>query len=130
MRAQRTRDTGPETLLRSALYRRGLRYRVHQRPLPGLRRTVDLVFRPAKVAVEVRGCFWHACERHATWPKANGEWWSQKLLANRRRDQELAAALDAAGWVLVVVWEHDDPEVASQMIAEVVSSRRAVSARR
>lgn len=124
MQAQRTRDTKPETLLRQALYRRGLRYRLHQRPLPGLRRTVDVIFGPAQVAVEVRGCFWHACEVHGTWPKANGDWWSSKLLSNRRRDEELAAALAQAGWVLVVVWEHDDPERAADVIVRIVAERR------
>lgn len=126
MRAQRTRDTRPETTLRRALHRRGLRYRVHQRPLPDLRRTVDVVFRPARVAVEVRGCFWHACEAHGTWPKANADWWARKLEGNRRRDEALAAALAEASWELVVVWEHDDPESAADLIALTVANRRPV----
>jgi DNA mismatch endonuclease (patch repair protein) len=83
-----------------------------------------VIFRPAQVAVEVRGCFWHACEAHGTWPKANGDWWSRKLLANRRRDEELAAALNQAGWALVVVWEHDDPERAADVIVDIVADRR------
>ncbi len=128
MRRQRSRDTLPEILLRQALHRRGVRYRLHQRPIPRLRRTVDVVFRPARVAVEVRGCFWHACEIHGTWPKANGDWWTRKLTGNRDRDEQLGEALRAEGWELIVVWEHDDPEAAAEVIARRVAERRAGAA--
>jgi DNA mismatch endonuclease (patch repair protein) len=124
MQRQRTSDTLPEIRLRHALHRLGLRYRLHQRPLRELRRNVDIVFRPSRVAVEVRGCFWHACETHATWPKANGRWWAEKLEGNRFRDRQLAEALQAAGWELIVVWEHDDSEAAAIRIAERVAQRR------
>ena len=59
MLANRSRDTKPELLVRSLLHRIGLRYRVNQRPLPELRRTADIVFRKARVAVFIDGCFWH-----------------------------------------------------------------------
>lgn len=124
MRGQRTRDTRPEILLRRALHRRGLRYRLHQRPVGTLRRTVDVVFGPARVAVEVRGCFWHACEAHGTWPKANADWWLRKLSRNRQRDLELNEVLRTAGWELIVFWEHDDPEMAADAIAARVTARR------
>lgn len=124
MQRQRTSDTLPEIRLRQALHRLGLRYRLHQRPLGELRRNVDIVFRPARVAVEVRGCFWHVCETHATWPKANGQWWAEKLERNRLRDRQLAEALHAAGWELIVVWEHDEPEAAAILIAERLAQRR------
>ena len=61
MVGNRSRDTKPELLVRSLVHGRGLRYRVAQRPLPGLRRTADLVFRPTRVAVFVDGCYWHGC---------------------------------------------------------------------
>jgi len=89
-----------------------------------LRRTVDIVFRPSRVAVEVRGCFWHACEFHGTWPKANADWWLRKLAGNRDRDIELGEVLRAAGWDLVVVWEHDDTEAAADAISHLVTERR------
>src|SRR4051812_35470940 len=79
MQRQRRSDTAPELALRSELHRRGLRYRIHVRPLLDLRRKCDIVFRPAKVAVEVRGCFWHGCPEHGTMPKANSDWWRDKL---------------------------------------------------
>lgn len=122
MRAQRTKDTEAETSLRSALFRRGLRFRVNQK-LPGLsRKTFDVLFRKQKVVVLVDGCFWHACPIHATWPKANAEWWKNKIEENRRRDVATNEALNAAGWTVVRVWEHVDPEIAAVRVAEIVAA--------
>src|SRR4051812_29059196 len=71
MVANRGADTAPELALRSILHRRGLRFRKHVAPLPGLRCRADVVFTRARVAVFVDGCFWHRCPDHATFPKAN-----------------------------------------------------------
>jgi DNA mismatch endonuclease (patch repair protein) len=120
---QRREGTTPELTLRRALHRRGLRYRVHRRPLPSLRRTVDVVFAGAHVAVDVRGCFWHSCPTHGTKPRANANWWADKLAANRDRDANTEAQLAAAGWELIVVWEHENIEVAADRIACVVRER-------
>src|SRR5688500_3905440 len=79
MRAQLRRDTRPEVELRRALHRSGLRYRVHSRPIKGLRREADLIFSGARVAVFIDGCYWHGCPVHATWPKQNAEFWAQKI---------------------------------------------------
>ena len=65
------RDTRPELLLRHELHAMGLRYRVDARPLLDLNRRADLVFRPAKVAVFVHGCFWHGCSEHYYAPATN-----------------------------------------------------------
>ena len=123
MSRQRSRDTDPERALRSSLHRRGLRYRLHRRPVAGLRRQADIVFGPARVAVFVDGCFWHCCPDHATSPKANGDWWATKLAANVARDRDTDERLAAAGWTVVRVWEHEDPTAAAARIAELVRSR-------
>src|SRR4051794_7639874 len=73
-RRQRVRDTAPETALRRELHRRGLRYRVDVPIVPGKRRRVDVVFPRLMVAVDVRGCYWHACPAHGLQPKNNAEW--------------------------------------------------------
>jgi len=122
MGRQRTRHTGPEVALRRELHRRGLRYRLHRQPLPGLRRTPDLVFARARLVVDVRGCFWHGCQRCKTVPKANAEWWTGKIAANRRRDLETEQALRAAGWTVVVVWEHDSIDAAADRVASALQS--------
>jgi len=102
----RTAATGPELAIRHELYRRGLRYRVNVSSLPG---RPDIVLTRARIAVFVDGCFWHGCPSHAVVPKANAQWWSEKLTATRARDERNDRALRAAGWTVVRVWEHDSP---------------------
>jgi DNA mismatch endonuclease, patch repair protein len=107
MQATRRRDTPAELALRSRLHSLGYRYRVDVSPIVGVRRRADVVFPRARVAVYVDGCFWHGCPQHGTWPKANAEWWSAKLEANRRRDRDTDSELAARGWRVVRVWEHE-----------------------
>jgi len=106
------RDTAPELALRAVLFRMGLRYRIDLRPIPSLRRKADLVFPRLKIAVFVDGCFWHGCPEHATWPKANGEFWHRKIVGNQERDRDTNRKLAEAGWLSVAVWEHEKPDVA------------------
>ena len=70
MRSNRSRDTKPEMAVRSAVHRRGIRFRVSARPQPELARTADLVLRKSRIAVFVDGCFWHGCPDHHTQPAA------------------------------------------------------------
>ncbi|MDR9391925.1 MAG: very short patch repair endonuclease [Trueperaceae bacterium] len=100
----RRQGTAPEWKLRRALWRRGLRYRLHARDLPG---TPDVVFRTARVAVFLHGCFWHrhaGCRRTST-PKTNVAFWTAKFAANVQRDARNLADLCATGWTPYVVWE-------------------------
>lgn len=128
MQATLSKDTGPELELRRALFRRGLRYRIHTRAEASVRNRIDIVFPTEKVAVDVRGCFWHACGAHRTSPRANAERWASKLEANRERDGRIVAALTAAGWIVIVVWEHEDVEAAAAAIDTAVRSRRSRAA--
>lgn len=123
MKAVRRRDTKPELALRTELHRRGLRYFVDRAPLPGFRRRADLVFPRARVAVYVDGCFWHGCPIHGTWPKNNADWWKAKIEANQQRDRDTDTALQAAGWITVRVWEHEDPVSAADRVAAAVRQR-------
>ncbi|MEU7023474.1 very short patch repair endonuclease [Streptomyces sp. NPDC046203] len=127
MSRQSSHDTGVEKALRSALHRAGLRYRVHRRPLKGVRREADIVFGPAKVAVFVDGCFWHGCPEHATWPKRNSQFWREKIEKNRARDADTDARLREAGWLAVRVWEHETAAEAAARVATVVAERQALS---
>lgn len=124
MLANRSRDTKPEIELRRALHAAGFRYRVCARPIPGLRRTADIVFRPAKVAVDIRGCFWHGCPEHYTRPSANQQFWDAKRKRNMERDRQTTAAFEEAGWLVLVVWEHEDVAEAARRITETVVTRR------
>lgn len=125
LRAQGRRDTAPELALRSELHRRGLRYRVDRRLGPGVRARGDIVFGPSRVVVFVDGCFWHRCPEHATIPTNNREWWVAKLGANVQRDLRVTKALETAGWEVIRIWEHDDPEDAADRIEAAVRVRRA-----
>jgi DNA mismatch endonuclease (patch repair protein) len=129
MQQQRRRDTRPEIALRRALHAAGLRYRVERPVLPGMRRRADIVFGPAKVAVFVDGCFWHMCPEHATFPKANAEWWREKLERNQARDQDTDQLLREQGWLPVRVWEHEEIAEAALRVAEIVHGRRAAHQR-
>ncbi|MGA5701803.1 very short patch repair endonuclease [Peterkaempfera bronchialis] len=124
MSANKGRDTKPEKLLRSALHRRGLRYRVGVRPVSDLRRTADVVFTKARVAVFVDGCYWHGCPEHHRPAKKGAAFWQEKIAGNQARDAETNEALRDAGWLVIRVWEHEDPEQAAQEVAEVVRSRQ------
>jgi DNA mismatch endonuclease (patch repair protein) len=125
MQSNRSRDTKPELALRSAVHARGLRYRVSAKPLTGLRRTADLVFPSAKVAVFLDGCFWHGCPEHHTVATANATFWADKVEGNRARDRDTDSRLADAGWVSVRVWEHEDPAEAARRVEDVVRTRRA-----
>lgn len=116
----RTSDTKPELALRSALHHRGLRFKVNDRQLPG---KPDVVFTRARIAVQVDGCFWHGCPKHAITPKSNTEWWTSKILANQKRDRRNDEALESDGWLVIRVWEHEDPELAAERIAEAWRAR-------
>ena len=120
MRAQRQTDTAPERALRSELHRRGLRFRKNFRPLPGLRCRADVIFTRAHVAVFVDGCFWHGCPVHGRQPRANSEWWRQKLARNASRDRRNNALLTAAGWTVIRVWEHEDATAAADRVERTV----------
>jgi DNA mismatch endonuclease (patch repair protein) len=124
MSRQRARDTGIEMALRRALHASGLRYRIHKRPISGVRREADIVFGPARVAVFVDGCFWHGCPDHATWPRRNAEFWRTKIETNRTRDRDTDRAFADAGWTVIRVWEHEDPTTAATRVADVVARGR------
>jgi len=66
----------------------------------------DFVFREARVAVFVDGCFWHACPKHCRPPSSNREFWDRKLLTNRIRDKLVNRTLRRKGWRVMRVWEH------------------------
>ena len=99
----RQKNTNPEKVLRTALHNSGLRYRLHDRALPG---TPDIVIRRYRAAIFVHGCFWHShgCQR-STVPKSNRVFWESKFRANRDRDERNRLGLLERGWRVLVVWE-------------------------
>lgn len=89
----------------------------------------DIVFGPAKVAVFIDGCFWHGCDEHrAQRPKANAEFWRNKIDRNRERDAEQTVALRAAGWRVLRIWEHVPADEAADQIESEVAAGRVAAA--
>lgn len=97
-------DTAPELAVRRLLTGIGYRYRLHRADLPG---TPDIAFIGRRKAIFVHGCFWHGhdCARGARAPKANADYWREKIARNRSRDAANLAALAAMSWRSEVVWE-------------------------
>ena len=124
----RGRNTQPEVALRSALHALGLRFRIHDRRLPG---RPDVVFPKHRAVVQVHGCFWHRHEgcRFTTIPSSNADFWNDKFQANIIRDRENVRGLEGSGWRSAVVWEcairdRGADEVAAAVADWLVSNER------
>lgn len=116
----RSRDTRPEMRVRKALHASGLRYRLHDRRLPGI---PDLVFPSRRVALFVHGCFWHqhpSCSA-ARMPKSRLDFWGPKLAGNVARDARQLIELATAGWTALVIWECEtrDPQCLAALAASI-----------
>lgn len=119
------RDNAAEVAVRRLLFADGLRYRVAL-PVPGRpRRSIDIAFPRAKVAVFVDGCYWHGCPEHGTQPTSNAEWWRTKLAANRARDIDTTQHLEAIGWTVLRIWEHEAPMVAVERVGAALTTARS-----
>jgi len=96
------KNTGPEMKLRKALHKIGLRYRLHDKMLPG---SPDIVFPRFKAVLFVHGCFWHrhGCKATTT-PGANADFWQKKFDENITRDRRNTKALLSIGWRVMIIW--------------------------
>ncbi|BDG70243.1 very short patch repair endonuclease [Roseomonas fluvialis] len=126
MAAIRGKNTKPELTVRRGLHAIGYRFRLHRRDLPG---SPDIVFPSRRIAIEVRGCFFHrhGCANSAL-PKSRTDWWLKKLDGNVARDLRNEAALLALGWRLLVIWECDvrqDAEAVLRRAADILGPVRA-----
>lgn len=121
MQAVRTKNTGPEMIVRSALHAAGLRYRLHRADLPG---KPDLVLASRRVAVFVHGCFWHGhgCDKGRL-PKSRLGYWLPKIEQNKQRDAENVRKLRALGWKPITVWQCDlrNPKYLSKLVSRIAS---------
>lgn len=99
----KSKDTGPELRFRHLMFARGLRYRLHEKNLPG---NPDLIFPRYRVVIFVHGCLWHwhGCSR-SRMPATNVAYWERKISRNRERDSENIKRLMSLGWRVLIVWE-------------------------
>jgi DNA mismatch endonuclease (patch repair protein) len=120
MRGNRKTDTRPEIALRSALHRRGHRFRKNVRPEPDINCRVDILFRRTRLVIFVDGCFWHGCPKHGTSPRTNAVYWTPKIARNVERDRANDELLARRGWQVLRTWEHEPPtEAVSRIEAEL-----------
>jgi DNA mismatch endonuclease (patch repair protein) len=121
MKRVRRENTAPELLVRRFLHRRGLRYRLHEKRLPG---RPDLVLPARSSVIFVQGCFWHghACVHGAVKPRQNASYWELKIQDNRARDERQQRALAELGWNVEVIWECelDDESMLAQLATRLL----------
>lgn len=96
--------TKPEEIVARYLFSQGFRYRRNVRSLPG---TPDIVLKKYNTVIFVNGCFWHMHEncRYSVMPENHKEFWAEKLLKNKERDEKKKRQLEQMGWNVIVVWE-------------------------
>lgn len=99
----RSKDTRPELAVRKELFRRGIRYRLHVKHLPG---KPDIVTKKYKAAIFIHGCFWHGhgCDLFKV-PNSNSAFWSKKIADNQQNDHSNMKKLLESGWRVFTVWE-------------------------
>ena len=113
-------NTKPETILRKALYKKGLRYRLHVKNLPG---KPDLVFHKHKAVIFINGCFWHKHSCHLfKWPSTRPEFWQNKINGNCARDEKNRIKLSELKWRTGIVWECALKGKTKQPLDEVVNA--------
>lgn len=118
MSSVRNKNTGLEMKLRRALWKTGLRYRVHFK-LPG---KPDIVFPNRKTVIFIDGCFWHGCPVHSTNPKTNTAFWKTKIKANIERDHQVTLQLNEMGWLVIRVWGHEIKECLDIVVKNITDS--------
>jgi len=102
MSSVKNKNTAPELSVRKALFERGLRYRLHNKSLPG---SPDLAFPKHKAVIFIHGCFWHNHNcKHGKIPEANRDFWEKKLRGNALRDSQNISELESKGWRVKIIW--------------------------
>ena len=126
MASIKSKDTEPELLVRQALWKRGLRYRVNVRTLPG---KPDIVFTRAKIAIFCDGDFWNghnwAVRGMASLEEelnSYSEFWRSKILSNIERDSKNTLALTESGWIVIRLWESDIRKDLTSCITTIIET--------
>lgn len=115
-----SKNTKPELILRSALFKKGFRYRVHRKDLPG---KPDIVLPKYKTIIFVHGCFWHYHKdcREGRIPSTNSNFWKTKLLKNVEKDEKNVKSLQEMGWKVMVVWECELEKHLEEILEKLIS---------
>lgn len=116
----RSKDTKPEKIVRSALFKEGFRFRLHSKKLPG---KPDIILPRFKTVIFIHGCFWHQHKncKGGKQPQKNIEYWLPKLLRNEKRDIENESALSNLKWKVFVIWECEIRNNFQEVMSKLVS---------
>lgn len=120
MSAIRSKDTKVEKILRSELFKRGLRFRKHY-PIKG---KPDIVFPTERIAIFVDGDFWHGREWRKLKPKLKNDYWISKIKGNRKRDRRNTYRLKKEGWKVIRLWEYDVRKNYQKCVGKIMKARR------
>ncbi len=100
----RSKNTSNEKVVRSFLFKKGLRYSLYNKNIHG---NPDLFLKKYNVAVFINGCFWHRhkdCNR-CTMPKTNKKYWIDKFNKNIDRDKNNYKKLKKENIRFFIIWE-------------------------
>lgn len=122
----RGKNTKPEMILRSQLFRHGFRFRIHQKNLQG---KPDIVLAKYKTVIFVHGCFWHYHKdcREGKIPPTNTSFWKIKLDKNVQRDEEHKLQLEKLGWQVIIVWECDIEHKLQNVLHKIIQTLKVDS---
>ena len=122
-----SKNTKPERIVRSALHKKGYRFRLNGKVsrkiyrkgvLPG---KPDIVLAKYKTVIFINGCFWHGhknCKR-SNLPKSNVLYWKKKLRRNKERDAENTIKIQSLGWRVIIIWECETTNDSRAKIMEI-----------
>lgn len=117
----KSKNTKPEVLVRSFLFAKGFRFRLHRKDLPG---KPDIVLPKYKTVIFINGCFWHGhpnC-KYATLPETNRDFWSDKISGNMERDKVTFSLLEKMGWKVLVIWQCElKPKTKDQTLQNLIT---------
>lgn len=119
----KSKNTLPERLLRKALYKKGLRYRLNSSLVPG---HPDILFKKYKIAVFVDGDFWHGRDYKINEVKTNTKYWNKKIKANIERDIKINQSLAQLGYTVIRLWEKEiekDTQRCSDIVFDAVQKK-------
>jgi len=102
----RSKNTKPELIFRKALWKKGIRYRVNNKQLPG---KPDVSIKKYKLAIFIDGEYWHGYNWDERKPKlkTNKRFWIPKIERNMQRDNEVNLELNDMGYTIFRFWAHE-----------------------
>ncbi|MHB1687810.1 MAG: very short patch repair endonuclease [Ignavibacteriaceae bacterium] len=120
MRKIKGKNTKPELILRSALFKQGYRFRIHKKDLPG---KPDVFLPKYKTIIFVHGCFWHYHKNcpEGRIPSTNSKFWKEKLEKNVVKDKRHNSQLRKLGWKVIIVWECEVEKKLEKILKKIES---------